>query len=168
MSNKDHVKQTAIKMVEEAGLINLSRRELCTRAGIPDGSFPHVMGCTFGEFVEELVAEGVNPGSVESVSRNRVNPELRREQILSVAVDLSKTDGYHKITREQIAAKCGISPSLIRRYFGTMPKLRRDIMRAAVRGEVVEIIAQGLAVSDDHAKKAPNNLKQAAAAYLIA
>jgi len=167
-TTRDHIKAIAIKMVKKDGLINLSRRSLSVASGIPDGSFPHVMGCTFGEFVEELRSEGIEPGQTEVVNRSRVNSDLRRDQILDAAVTLSISDGYHKITREQIAAKCGISPALISNYFGTMINLRRDIVRHAIKCEIVEIIAQGLANADNHARKAPDSLRKAAVAYLCA
>ena len=51
---KQHIKQIAIDMANANGLINLTRFDLCERAEIPEGSFPHVMGCTFTEFVTEL------------------------------------------------------------------------------------------------------------------
>ena len=47
-----------------------------------------------------------------------------------------------------------------------MTQLRRDIMRYAVREGLAEIVAQGLANGDDHAKKAPAELKATAATLL--
>ena len=38
MKSKSEVYDVARDMVRSGGLINLSRRELCKRAGIPDGS----------------------------------------------------------------------------------------------------------------------------------
>ena len=167
--NKESVKQTAIEMTEEVGLINLSRRDLCERAGIPDGSFPHVMGCTFSEFVVELQDEGVGAGSGEvvEVNKTRVSPKLRREQILAAAVELAKTDGYHKMTRDDIAKRAGVSTGLVTKYFSTMPALRRDVMRAAVRNNVAEVVAQGLANRCSHALKASPELKKQAALILV-
>ena len=151
-----HVKQTAIDMVKEAGLINLSRSGLCERAGMPDGSFPHVMGMNFSEFIKELAPYD---RLVYPVNKSRTDPKLRREQILNVAVSMAKRGGYHKITRDAIAENAGVSMGLVSRYFGTMTKLRRAIMRAAIVQEIPEIIAQGLANGDNHAKKAPEKLK---------
>jgi DNA-binding transcriptional regulator YbjK len=155
---REHVKETAVAMVREAGLINLSRRALCERADIPDGSFPHIMGCNFAEFVDELKAEGVE-SAVAPVSKSRANPGLRKAHILAVAVDMSKDIGYQKITRDAVAEAAGVSMGLVTRYFGTMVQLRRDIMRYAVREGVLEIIGQGLAAGDDHAKKAAPELR---------
>lgn len=161
---REKVKQTAIDMVEEAGLINLSRSALCARAGIPDGSFPHVMGCNFSEFVEEL--RGICPDQAHVVTKNRANPALRKDQILSVAVNQAKDVGYTKVTRDAVADAAGVSMGLVSRYFGTMKNLRRDIIRYAIRNDIAEIIAQGLANGDDHARKAPANLKAKAATLL--
>lgn len=161
---REHVKQTALSMVEEAGLINLSRSALCERAGIPDGSFPHVMGCNFSEFVEEL--RGLRPDPAHVVTKNRANPALRKDQILSVAVTQAKEVGYNKVTRDAVAVAAGVSMGLVTRYFGTMKNLRRDIIRYAIRNDIAEIIAQGLANGDDHARKAPAELKAKAATLL--
>lgn len=161
---REHVKQTALTMVEEAGLINLSRSALCARAGIPDGSFPHVMGCNFSEFVEEL--RGLRPDPAHVVTKNRANPALRKDQILSVAVTQAKEVGYTKITRDGVAEGAGVSMGLVTRYFGTMKQLKRDIIRYAIRNDIAEIIAQGLANGDDHARKAPAELKAKAATLL--
>lgn len=163
--NREKVKALAIVMVKKSGLINLSRKELCEAAGVPDGSFPHVMGCNFAEFVDELQAEGVVSPAV-AVSKTRVNPTLRKEQILTEAVSLSIKVGYHKITRDTVADSAGVSVGLVTRYFGTMNQLKTAVMRAAVKRGIPEIVAQGLAHGDNHAKKAPTDLKEKAAAIL--
>lgn len=163
--NREQVKQTAIAMVQETGLINLSRRDLCDRAGIPDGSFPHVMGCNFADFVSELKGEG-HDGAAYPVSKSRANPALRKDQILNVAIGLAKEQGYHKITRDGVAGAAGVSMGLVTRYFGTMKQLKKAVIRAAVKQGIPEIVAQGLANGDDHAKKAPAELKAEAATLL--
>lgn len=165
MMNRKQVKQTAIGMVQKVGLINLSRRDLCDRAGIPDGSFPHVMGCNFAEFVNELKEEG-HDDATYPVSKSRANPALRKGQILSVAINLAKEQGYDKITRDGVAEKAGVSMGLVTRYFGTMHQLKVAIMRTAVKQGILEIVAQGLANGDVHARKAPAELKARAVTLL--
>lgn len=96
----------------------------------------------------------------------RKDPKERKAQILETAVNVCKTKGFHSITREDIAIELQITKALISRYFGTMANLKRDIIRFAIRNEVIPVIAQGLATGDRHAKKAPEDLKQRAAAYL--
>ena len=159
--DKEQITLIAIEMVKKDGLINLSRRELCERAGIPDGSFPHVVGCTFSEFVESLKTLTDNI-IIHPVVKSRADPTLRKDQILNVALDLAKGHGYHKITREAVAYHANVSAGLVSRYFNTMKQLRRAVMRAAIHREIPEIVAQGIANNDDHAKKAPVELKQKA------
>ena len=165
MSTKEQVKATAIEMVKSIGLINLSRRELCKQAGIADGSFPHIMGCNFSEFITELKAE-TNDTTTHTVSKSRVNPELRKEQLLRVALNVARDKGCHKMTRDHIAEAAGVSVGLVSKYFGTMTKLKRAIMRAAVKQEVLEIVAEGLATGDPHARKASQELKNKAIATI--
>lgn len=96
------------------------------------------------------------------MSRKRLHPDERKEQILKAALKVAKSKGYNKLTREQVAAEAGISVNLINAYFGTMPKFRRHIMRAAIREEVLQVVAQGLVNKDSHAMKANPELKQKA------
>ncbi len=79
---------------------------------------------------------------------------------MSVAIDT----GYHKMTRDHIADAAGCSVGLVSKYFGTMVKLKRSVMRAAVNQEVLEIVAEGLATGDKCARKAPQELKEKAVA----
>lgn len=90
----------------------------------------------------------------------------RRAQILAAAVTLASKQGYHNITREQIAGIAGISPGLVSKYAGTMTNLRRDVMRAAIRERNLSIIAQGIALHDRTAMRAPDDVKKAALASL--
>jgi len=161
---KNHITNTALDMVHESGLINLSRRELCERAGIPNGSFPHYMGESFTEFVSRIKkAIPDDDDKHYPVIKTRANPELRRDQILNVAVTLSVRCGYNNIRRDHVAEVAGVSEGLVTKYFNTMTQLRRDIIRSAIKKEIPEIIAQGLANGDKHAKKAPPELKNKAA-----
>lgn len=163
---REKVKAVAVAMVRESGLINLSRRELCEQADIPDGSFPHIMECNFSQFVEELRAMNIEENARACVSKSRVPAAMRKEHILGVAIELAIRDGYNKITRDGIAEAAGVSMGLVTKYFGTMIQLKRDVIRAAIKQEIPEIIAQGLANGDDRARKASAELKAKAATIL--
>jgi len=164
---KNHITNTALDMVHENGLINLSLRGLCERSDIPDGSFAHYMGESFTDFVARIKKVAVEDTTPHHVVKTRTNPELRREQILNVAVEMAIKQGYNNIRRKGIAETAGVSENLVSNYFSTMTKLKRDIIRVAIKREIPEIIAQGLANNDRHAKKAPKNLKNQAA-HIIA
>jgi len=162
---KAQIKQVAIEMVKEIGLINFSCKLLCERINMPVGSFPYTVGCKFSEFVEEIkqeIGEDVINALNTTVTKTRIDPELRKDQILNIAIEMAKTGGYHKISRDSIAQKAGVSQGSVSKSFNTMKQLRRAIMRAAIHQEIPEIVAQGIANQDDQAKKAPPELKKQA------
>lgn len=97
----------------------------------------------------------------------KINAEQRRAQILAAALRLSETHGYTKVTLQQIADAAGVSKGLPMTYFSTMTGIRRAIMCEAVRTSNLRVIAQGLVVGDDHAKKAPQRIRQQALAAAV-
>jgi AcrR family transcriptional regulator len=90
----------------------------------------------------------------------------RHDDILAAALRVSVTVGYNRITRDDIALAAGCSPALVSEMFGTMTCMRRSLMRAAVANAVLPVIAQGLALRDPHALRAPAELRAAAAASI--
>ena len=82
------------------------------------------------------------------------------------AVELAYHGAYVSLTREAVAKAAEITGPTVTRYFGTMGALKAAVMHYAVANGVVEIIAQGLAVNDRHAKQCPAELKQQAAQYI--
>jgi AcrR family transcriptional regulator len=92
----------------------------------------------------------------------KLKPADRKKQILDGAIAQAKAHGYQRITRQGVAEAVAVSTGLINSYFSTMPQLKRAVMRAAVKGEVLEIVAQGLAAKDPQALKAPDSLKKRA------
>lgn len=99
--------------------------------------------------------------------RQRIAPEIRKQQLIDAAVNLAQTVGYHKVTLRAIAELVGVQPSLAVYYFSTMTQLRRAIMRTAIERKIISIIAQGLGAQDIHAHKAPDDLKQQAIEFLM-
>lgn len=165
MTTKQIITTTAEAMITEHGLINLSRKELCNRAGISDGSFSYIMDCSFTEFISKLKD---NSNKIHAVVKSRVDPLLRKDHILNVAVELSqRPGGFNNLERKEIAEAANVSQGLINNYYGTMKQLKRAVIRVAIQREIPVIIAQGLAVADKQAQKAPKNLKNQAA-HLIA
>ena len=100
------------------------------------------------------------------MSRTRLDPTVRKDQIITAAIELARRDGYENVRREGVAAQAGIAPGLVSKYWGTMPQLRRAIMRHAIEIEDLIVIAQGIARGDPCARKAPQKLKDRALAQL--
>jgi AcrR family transcriptional regulator len=97
----------------------------------------------------------------------RLTPALRRTHILDAAVLLASSGNYTQITRQEIADVAGIAPTLISHHFGTMIQLRRALMRYAVQGRHLSVIAQGLAARDPQAQKATTELQASALGSLL-
>lgn len=96
--------------------------------------------------------------------KKQVKLEARERiaQILRAALKVAPEKGYNRITRDDIAKEANIPPTLIPYHMGTMTELRRHIMREAIRIECLPVIAQGLALRDRHALKAPEELRRRA------
>jgi len=158
------IRTIAINLAKTDGLINITRVGLCEAAGIPDGSFAHVVGMTFGEFIESLrtdpAVQSASPAG--RLNRRRTNRELRKEHLIESGIRVAGRVGYRAVTKILIAEEAGVSHALVNRYFHTMNQVRQAIMRRAVQLEIPEIVAQGLADRDTQALKAPEELKRRA------
>lgn len=167
---KTEIEDLAFEMIKESGLINLSRKALCERAKIKEGTFNHIMGCSFIAFTEQLrkALPKDEEVSVHPVTKTRTNnPQLRKDQILAAAVKISGAKNYNTITRQNIADAAGVSTGLVARYFNTMLQIRRAIMRSAIKNKNLKIIAQGLVNKDPNALKAPKPLQQQAIKAIV-
>ena len=89
----------------------------------------------------------------------RLDPKARKAAILVHAVELAKEIGYSHITRDGVAERSGVAIGLVTYYFKSMDRLRREIMREAVKLEHLDILLQGLAAKDLIAEGASMGLK---------
>ena len=96
----------------------------------------------------------------------RLPPSDRKAALLAAALKLAGKGHYAQLTRAEIAQAAGVSPGLVSTYLGTMPDMRRTLMRHAVASGDLVVIGQGLSAGDRHARKAPADLRAAAAARL--
>ena len=87
---------------------------------------------------------------------------VRKNEILAAALKVAERTHYAHMTRNAVAVEAGVSGPLVQHYFGTMPQLRRDVMRKAVRDANLLVIAQGLVAGDKHAQAAQEVHKAAA------
>lgn len=72
----------------------------------------------------------------------------KRAHILETAVDQARIHGYDKITRDGVAAAAGVGDGVVNHHYGTMANLKRAVLDYAVKNEILEIIAQGVAAKD--------------------
>ena len=88
------------------------------------------------------------------MKRRRLEPEVRKDRILQAAISVAEDEGFQNLNRIRVAEYAGVAVSLINRYYSTMTKLRRAVMRAAVHQKRLTIIRYGVAVGDKQALKA--------------
>jgi len=98
---------------------------------------------------------------------SRLEPHVRKEQILEAAVGIAAEAGLYTIRREDVALKAEVACGLVNRYFGTMNQLRRAVMRHAISNRNLSIIAEGIARRDPQAMKAPDDLRREAINSLV-
>ncbi len=92
----------------------------------------------------------------------RQKPKDRKAALLAAALKHAAEVGYTHITRDGVARAAGCSDALVSAYWGTMPQLKREVIRAAIRLRYLPIIAQGIVAKDPQVLKAPSELRTAA------
>lgn len=96
----------------------------------------------------------------------RLDPSVRTDQLLAVALRQAAAEGWRCITHDSIARDAGVSRALVVHRLGTMEQVRRSVMRAAVKERVVRVVAEGLAAQDRHACKADATLRALAGEWV--
>lgn len=92
--------------------------------------------------------------------------EARNRRVLMAAMSLASEQGFGAITRDAIARRAGMASGSVNRAYGTIEAVREEVMREAVRAELLDIVAQGIATGNETARSAPPDLKARALATL--
>jgi AcrR family transcriptional regulator len=92
--------------------------------------------------------------------------QLRRATVLAAAMAEAQARGWANLRRDTVAARAGIATGGVNNAFGSMEELKAAVMAEAISGEVLSIIAEGLAAGDAQARNAPRRLRQAAVGTL--
>ena len=95
------------------------------------------------------------------------NTAVRKQQIIDPGLELAAEIGFAAVNRAKIAAKVNLAEGTVSHRLGTMAQVRRSIMRAAIKNNVFVVIAQGLALNDPTAVKAPAEVRKRALAALL-
>ncbi len=89
-----------------------------------------------------------------------------KERIIKVACDLAIKNGYQKLTRELIAEYAETSIPLINYYYGGIENVKDEVLKYAIKNEIVPILAQGLSLRDKRTLKISQALKNKASQYI--
>lgn len=89
----------------------------------------------------------------------RMKPADRKASILEAALYVAEEMGYTKFRLVDVAARAECSTGLVMSYWPTMARVRRDVMRAAVKRELLHIIAVGIALGEPSCGKLSHDLR---------
>jgi AcrR family transcriptional regulator len=78
---------------------------------------------------DESTCRKVGRVSVEVMRRRRLEPDARREQILSVAIRLFGARPYADVSTTDVARDAGVARGLVNHYFGTKKDLYLEVVR---------------------------------------
>lgn len=95
-----------------------------------------------------------------------MNAADRTNQLLDAALIVAVASGWQTLTRERIAVAAGVAPSLVTVRLGSAEAIRRAVMRQAIHRRVLAVVAEGLARRHASALRAPQDVKDAAAALV--
>lgn len=88
--------------------------------------------------------------------------KISEEQLLAAALALAASGAFNKVTRKAVADHAGVSESMVNVRFGTMARFERALMRYAIRQRNLCVLAQGIALKNSYALKAPQELRDKA------
>lgn len=162
---QEAIRRAAHHLVNESGLINLTAKKVCERAQVPEGSFFTIMGVQFTDFLNDLKA--TMPNVEHKLKKGRTTKDVRKKSLTETALQVAIRDGFANISLLAIANEAEVSRGLVTHYLGTLTDIKRTVMRAAIAQRNAEIVMQGLAVGDIHAKKADDTLKAEAAILMM-
>lgn len=90
-------------------------------------------------------------------------PDNRRAQILGAAVQLARHQRFDTLTRAQIAEAAQVAVGTVSHACGPMRAVRDGILRRAITDNVLEVIADGLAIRNPIARNETTERQRLAA-----
>lgn len=98
--------------------------------------------------------------------RERKEPTERKQELLEVAIQLAKEEGYSHITRNEIARRASVAYGLVTSYFKSIDNLKKLVVKEAIKKEIVQIVAQALARKEPLTRKLDPSLREKVIRYL--
>jgi DNA-binding transcriptional regulator YbjK len=96
----------------------------------------------------------------------RLQPDDRVTDLLTVALQVARTEGFMALTRKRVAQAASVSPGLVTHRFLSTDLMRDAVMQAAVDRCDLRVLADGLVLRHAAALAAPLEMQQAAVACL--
>jgi len=93
------------------------------------------------------------------VTKKRLTPEERKQQLVEIALGLAQDKSLELITAKQVTGAAGVCANLIQVHFGNMPNFRNEVMQEAISRGELEVIGHGITGQNEVAVKIPDKLK---------
>lgn len=78
------------------------------------------------------------------MTRIRMDPSVRQNELLETAYHIAETDGLKAVTRVAVASRSQTTPGLVNRYFGSRNGLREAVYHMAIGKKNAAIVADAL------------------------
>ena len=72
----------------------------------------------------------------------RQAPDKRKEGLLRAGADAAVKHGFFKMTADQVATIANVARPLINHYFSNMDYYKGEVVKYAVKNELLEVLAQ--------------------------
>jgi hypothetical protein len=96
----------------------------------------------------------------------RMNPLARKQKILEAAIQIAIVSGYRNITRKEVSLLSGSASGLIGRYFNTVENLKKEVLKEAIKHEIMPILIENLSAREFDKIEISTELKQKIISYL--
>ena len=100
------------------------------------------------------------------MSRTRMTPTDRTANVLESAILAAQKHTFAGMRLSHVAELSECSNATVIGYYKTMTQLRRAVMRAAIKRQLLSLIAQGVVCGDPTASKISDDLKRTALASM--
>lgn len=91
----------------------------------------------------------------------------RKEQLIRLGLQMALKQGYHRIKLQEVADASSLCTGSVLYYFTPFTEFKNAVLRRAIKDEITEIIAQGMASNDPITADLPKELKTKVLNYLV-
>src|ERR1700722_4989526 len=96
-----------------------------------------------------------------------MKPRIRKQWILVAALDIAgRPGGWSELTAVGIAREAKCTPGLVFHYLGSIACINREVVKAAIKQELFDILIQALIANHPEAARMKPLLKQKAFAHV--
>ncbi len=88
--------------------------------------------------------------------------KIKKIDLLEVAIKLAEAEGYSNVKRDEIARVAGVAMGTVNYHLGTMSKIKKSIVKHAIKTENLTIMAQAIIAKDPMSSKISDDLRSQA------